>query len=85
MTIPVGTTAGPYNCGTLSSLFGVANLDQTYLISVFGFVISGNTQTVGNMMPIMIYNNNLYINAQQNVDATSKTCTVGMVIQYLIS
>lgn len=80
VTIPVGTTAGLFDCGTLATLFNKTGLDQSYIITTFGYIRSGNTLTMDNEVPILVYNNHMYIKVAGTVSNTD--ISIGVVIQY---
>lgn len=80
VTIPIGTGSGGYDCGQLATLFGVSGIDQSYVISAFGYIRQGNTQSLDNNVHIMIYNNHLYIRVYNTV--SNMPIVVGVIIQY---
>ena len=80
VTIPVGTTEGLFDCGTLATLFNKTGLDQSYIITTFGYIRSGNTTTMDNEVPILVYNNHMYIKVAGTVSNTD--ISIGVVIQY---
>lgn len=80
VSIPSGTDAGMYDCGVLATLFSVTGLDQSNLITIFGYIKSGNTLALNNEVPILIYNNHLYVKLVET--AGTLAIELGFVIQY---
>ena len=81
VTIPTGTSAGVYNLGSLSDIFGISNFTQGRVVSLTFIVESGNTTYLGNVVSYMIYGNNVYVNLASAV--ASGTVTMQLKCQYI--